>query len=209
MRTDGNAALEEEEGPEPDRQGAALWFTGLPGAGKSTLAKAVLESLGKRGLDAVLLQMDARRKHYTPRPLYTAKERAEVYRKFAEEAAGLVEQGRVVLMDGSAPELAMRSRARERIERFAEIHLRCGVTTAMARESRRPEGMVMAGLYAKAMKRKATGEKFEGLGQVIGVDVPFEEDPKAELVLDAAKLSVEEMRVRVLERFSAWLGHDA
>lgn len=209
MQTDGNAALDgPDDGPEEGQAGAALWFTGLPGSGKSTLARAVLDVLQKRGLDAVLLQMDARRTHYTPRPLYTAKERAEAYRMFAEEAAGLAGEGRIVLMDGSGPQVSMRAHARELIERFAEVHLRCGVTTAMKRESARPEGTVMAGLYAKAMKRKATGQKFEGLGQVIGVDVPFEEDPRAELVLDAAGASTEEMLGKVLERFSAWLGHE-
>jgi adenylylsulfate kinase len=75
----------------------------------------------------------------------------------------------------------------------------------MKREAARPEGTVMAGLYDKAMKRKATGQKFEGLGQVIGVDVPFEEDPAAELVLDAASANTEAMRDQVLERFAVWL----
>jgi adenylylsulfate kinase len=199
------AAMAEEDDPREARLGAALWFTGLPGSGKSTLARAVFEELKKRDLDVTLLQMDSRRKHYTPRPLYTARERAEAYRMFAQEAAGLAERGTVVLMDGSGPELAMRRNARELIPRFAEVHLRCPVATAMKREAARPEGTVMAGLYAKAMKRKATGQKFEGLGQVIGVDVPFEEDPAAELVLDASSLSAEAMRDTVLERFADWL----
>jgi len=198
--------LEDDDEPEARQAGAALWFTGLPGAGKSTVAGAVLEVLKTRGLDVVHLRMDDRRKHYTPRPMYTARERVEAYRMFVDEAAELVREGRVVLMDGSGSQLDMRRYARGIIERFAEVHLRCGVTTAMKRESARPEGAVMAGLYAKAMKRKATGQKFEGLGQVIGVDVPFEEDPQAELVLDAASLSVDAMRDKVLERFAAWLG---
>ena len=209
MQIDGNTALEDDDEPEAGKAGAALWFTGLPGAGKSTLAGAVLDVLKKRGLDVVHLRMDDRRKHYTPRPMYTAKERAEAYRMFADEAAVLADQGTVVLMDGSGAQLDMRRYARSVIERFAEVHLRCGVTTAMKRESARPDGTVMAGLYAKAMKRKATGQKFEGLGQVIGVDVPFEEDPRAELVLDAAGLSVEAMRDKVLERFASWLRSDA
>ncbi|MFP5221782.1 MAG: adenylyl-sulfate kinase [Acidobacteriota bacterium] len=209
MQIDGNTALEDDDEPEAGKAGAALWFTGLPGAGKSTLACAVLDVLRKRGLDAMHLRMDDRRKHYTPRPLYTAKERVEAYRMFADEAAEFVRQGRIVLMDGSGAQLSMRRYARGLMERFAEVHLRCGVTTAMKRESSRPEGTVMAGLYAKAMKRKATGQKFDGLGQVIGVDVPFEEDPHAELVLDAASLTVEAMRDAVLERFAAWLGPDA
>lgn len=201
-----NGAAAEVDDPVEARAGAALWFTGLPGSGKSTLAQAVLEALRQRGVDAFWLQMDARRAHYTPRPLYTAKEREQAYARFAEEAAELVDQGRVVFMDASAPHKAMRDKARQRIERFAEVHLACGLTTAMTREAARPEGRVMAGLYAKAIKRKATGQTFEGLGQVIGVDVPFERDPAAELVLDAEKLSVEQMRDAVLERFAPWFG---
>ena len=196
----------DQDGPVPDRLGAAIWFTGLPGSGKSTLVKAVREALADRGVDTVWLQMDERRKRYFPQPTYSAEERREAYRLFAEEAAGLAGEGRLVLMDGSGHELAMRVRARGMIARFAEVHLRCGVTTAMAREAKRPEKLVMAGLYAKAMKRKATGEQFEGLGQVIGVDVPFEEDPGAELVLDAGKMSVGEMRDAVLKRFGGWWG---
>jgi adenylylsulfate kinase len=205
MMNEGNAALDEQEGPKTARMGAALWFTGLPGSGKSTLVRAVRDELKRRGMETYWLQMDARRKLYFPKPVYSTQERREAYRLFAEEAAELTRQSRVVLMDAAAPELAMRRYARGLIPRFAEVHLRCGVATAMAREAKRPDGLVMAGLYAKAMKRKVTGEQFEGLGEVIGVDVPFEEDPTADLVLDAASLSTDTMRDKVLERFAVWL----
>jgi adenylylsulfate kinase len=205
MANAARVMVEEEEG-KPERQGAAVWFTGLPGSGKSTLARAVQGELRARGADAVHLSMDECRQRYFPTPCYSDEERREAYRLFAEEAAGLVDQGRIVLMDGSGPELAMRRRARDLIPRFAEIHLRCPVATAMTREASRPQGKVMAGLYAKAMKRKATGERFEGLGSVIGVDVPFEEDPAAELILDAGKSSVDRMRAEVVKRFAAWWG---
>ena len=200
----GADAREQDDGPVPARTGAAIWFTGLPGSGKSTLVRAVREELARRGVAARWLQMDERRKSYFPKPTYSVLERREAYGRFAEEAAGLAASGELVLMDGSGHELAMRQRARELIGRFAEVHLKCGVSTAMAREAARPEKLVMAGLYAKAMKRKATGQQFEGLGEVIGVDVPFEEDPLAELVLDAGKMSVEGMRDAVLEKFGGW-----
>ena len=199
-----SAETNREKERRPGRQGAALWFTGLPGSGKSTLAEAVHDALRGRGVDAVWLQMDVVRQKYFPHPEYSTQERRKAYRLFANEAAKLVGKGRMVLMDGSAPELAMRARARKLIARFAEVHLRCGVSTAMAREAKRPEGLVMAGLYAKAMKRKVTGEQFEGLGQVIGVDVPFEEDPQAELILDSSQMSTEGMREQVLTRFADW-----
>lgn len=200
------AETDGEDGPAASREGAAIWFTGLPGSGKSTLVRMVRDELKKCEIDTFWLQMDARRRYYFPHPTYSTEERRQAYRLFAEEAAALARQGKLVLMDGSGPELAMRRYARGLIGRFAEAHLHCPVAVAMAREAKRPEGLVMAGLYAKAVKRKATGQQFEGLGEVVGVDVPFEEDPAAELVLDAAKLSVEEMREKVLARFAPWLG---
>jgi len=205
MFAEGSAVRMEEEGEKTAGKGAAVWFTGLPGCGKSTLARAVKDELKKRGVDVVLLQMDRRRKAYFKKPTYSPEERREAYRRFAEEAAELARQGRVVLMDGSGHELAMRRYARGLIERFAEVHLKCPVRTAMQREASRPEGMVMAGLYAKAIKRKATGEQFEGLGEVIGVDVPFEEDERAELVLDAVNMDTKGMREAVIVRFAIWL----
>ncbi|BAH75219.1 adenylyl-sulfate kinase [Solidesulfovibrio magneticus] len=184
---------------------AAIWFTGLPGSGKSALARAVCHYLTLAGGDVALLELDDRRKAYFPKPSYSEGEREKAYKLFAEEAAGLYRQKTgLVVLDASAPRRAMRDYARSLMPHFAEIHVRCSLATAMAREAARPEGKVMAGLYAKAMMRKATGRDFPGLGQVIGVDVPFEEDPAAECVVDAERLSIEEGRDLVLAFLRAW-----
>ncbi|WP_245587862.1 adenylyl-sulfate kinase [Desulfovibrio inopinatus] len=192
-------------GPLEESQGAAIWFTGLPGCGKSSIARAVRDALAVKGLPVIWLEMDRQRKIYVPHPQYTTEERHQAYALFAKEAAQLVAEGHIVLMDGTAPEKSMRNTAREQIERFAEVHIQCSLKTAMERESKRPEGKVMAGLYAKAVKRKATGEQFEGLGEVIGVDTPFEVDPNAELILNSEELTVQSARATVLRRFAAWL----
>ncbi len=186
--------------------GAALWFTGLPGSGKSSVARAVCDSLAAQGLPVALLQMDARRKAYFPQPTYSDAEREQAYVRFAEEAAALARSGKLVLLDATAPKRAMRDYARALIPRFAEIHIRCSLKTAMAREAARPEGLVMADLYAKALERQATGRQFPDLGQVIGVDVPFEENPAAECVVDAERLNIEQARDAVLEFLGRWLG---
>lgn len=184
---------------------ATLWFTGLPGSGKSALAKAVAQYLQLAGTEATCLELDARRKAYFPKPTYSEAERNMAYTRFADEAAGLYRQGKkLIIMDASAPRLAMRAYARSLMPHFAEVHVRCSLATAMAREAARPEGKVMAGLYAKAMMRKATGRDFPGLGQVIGVDVPFEEDPAAECVVDAEHLSIEAGRDVVLHFLRTW-----
>jgi adenylylsulfate kinase len=185
---------------------ATLWFTGLPGSGKSSVARAVAAALTAKLPRVAYLALDDRRKAYFPKPAYSDEEREAAYRMFAEEAAGLYKAGHdLVLMDASAPQIAMRAYARSLMEHFAEVHVRCTLKTAMAREAARPEGKVMAGLYAKAMMRKATGKTFPGLGQVIGIDVPFEEDAAAECVVDADHLTIEEGRDVVLTFLRDWL----
>ena len=172
--------------------GCVVWFVGLPGAGKSTYARAVIKELEGKGNDFVYLSMDEKRKTYFPNPQYTTEERSKAYRLFAQEAVSIARQGRNVIMDGTGPELWMRRYVRNLVPRFIEVMIRCPLKTAMDREQHRPEGRVMAGLYEKAIRRKNTGEQFEGLGDIVGVDVPFEENPNAECIIDSEQVNVEE-----------------
>jgi adenylylsulfate kinase len=190
---------------DPGAQGFAVWFVGLPGSGKSSLARGVAEHLRGRGVDAVLLQMDKRRRIYFPKPTYTAREREAAYAMFVDEAVKLAGQGHNVLMDGSAYKVSMRALARRRIARFAEVFVQCDLDEAIRREAGRPKGLVTADLYRKALRRKRTGEPCEGLGEVIGVDVPFEADPGAELIIDNTRLTREETLGKVLHFLDTWL----
>ncbi|MFK4764459.1 adenylyl-sulfate kinase [Desulfobaculum sp. SPO524] len=183
----------------------AIWVVGLPGSGKSNLARGIVDDLRKEGYAVQWLQMDARRKVYFPRPQYTAQEREAAYRMFAEEAAQMVENGVNVVMDGSAYQVAMRDYARQLIPNFAEVHVQCTLDNAMQREAGRPAGLVMAGLYEKALRRKETGEEVEGLGEVIGVDVPFEENPRAEFIIANDDIPKEETRRRTMAFVREWL----
>ncbi|BDQ32823.1 adenylyl-sulfate kinase [Pseudodesulfovibrio portus] len=187
------------------RQPWAVWVVGLPGSGKSTLAQGIHARLAGQGTEAALLEMDARRKSYFPNPAYTPEERESAYRMFVDEAAELVAQGNNVIMDGSAYKVSMRRYARHRIERFAEIFIKCDLPEAVRRESARPGGKVMAGLYEKALRRKETGEPVRGLGDVIGVDVTFEIDEDAEFVIDNTRLSREEALGKIMHFLDTWL----
>ncbi len=187
------------------QQGWAIWVVGMPGSGKSNLARALTATLSEEGYDVIWLQMDARRKAYFPKPTYSPEEREAAYTRFAQEAAELTHTGRNVIMDGSAYQVAMRRYARTLIPRFAEVHVQCTLENAMLREGGRSEGLAMAGLYAKAIERKKTGKDFPGLGAVIGVDVPFEEDPQAEFIIANDNIPKQETRRRTLEHLRKWL----
>ncbi len=185
-------------------KGWAVWFVGLPGSGKSSVAKGVADALKNRGHDVVYLQMDERRKTYFPKPTYSPDERAKAYEMFADEAALLAASGKGVILDGTAPKIAMRARARKALPRFAEVYVKCPLEVAMQREKSRPEGLVMAGLYEKALERREKGTQFSGLGQVIGVDIPFEVDEQAECVVDNVSLTLEQATFRVITWFDDW-----
>lgn len=192
-----------------ERQGWTVWIVGLPGSGKSNLARWLHETLRERGEPVRLLQMDQERARYAAQldesEAYSEAGRLRAYALFVQEAAALAASGQGVLMDGAAYKAEMRQAARRCIPRFAEIHIKCALEVAMRREARRPQGLVMADLYRKALERKATGRVFAGLGQVVGVDVPFEEDPAAECVIDNTWLPLSETRAQALAFLDAWL----
>jgi adenylylsulfate kinase len=148
--------------------------------------------------------MDKQRRVYFPKPRYTAKERTKAYELFAEDAASTAASGLNVIMDGSAPKLAMREYARSLVPYFAEVYIQCSLEVAMRRESQRQGGQVMADLYQKALDRQQTGRAVEGLGQVIGVDVPFEDNPLAECRVDNDLLSLQEAKEEVLRFLEPW-----
>ena len=187
------------------KPGWVIWFVGLPGAGKSTYARAVYEVLKQENVNVAYLSMDRRRELYFPDPEYTEKERVRAYMFFAEDAAQIAYDGQNVIMDGTAHRLSMREYMRHLVPHFAEILIRCPLDIAVKRESNRPENaLITAGLYEKALSRKETGVHYEGLGEVIGVDTEFEENPSAECIIESDKESIEQGRDKVLALISAW-----
>ncbi len=188
-----------------ENAGRCVWFVGLPGCGKSSISKSVYMALVEKGVESVYLEMDRMRKRYFPHPKYTKEERDKAYEYFVEDAYREFLKGRFVIMDGTAYRLYMRKKAREKMgNRFAEIYIKCSVDVAMERESKRENGLVMAGLYKKALDRKLTGKQYPGLGDVIGVDVDFEEDKNCELIIENDHISLDEAVSRVLKFIDLW-----
>ena len=162
-------------------KGFAVWFTGLPGSGKSTLARLTASRLRRLGIGTVILSSDMLRKYLTPKPSYSEEERKLVYHVLAVMAKLLTEYGLNVLIDATGNRRAYREEARNLIERFAEIYVKCPLNLCMEREAkRRVRRGAPKGIYEKA---------FKGLSETVpGLGSPYEEPLKPDLVLETDKL---------------------
>ncbi|MDQ0317802.1 sulfate adenylyltransferase subunit CysN [Amorphus orientalis] len=167
---------------------AILWFTGLSGAGKSTIANLVEKKLAAAGRHTYLLDGDNVR-HGLNRDLgFTEADRVENIRRVAETAKLFVDSGLITLVSFISPFRSERRLAREIVEdgEFIEIHVATPLELAEARDPK--------GLYKKAR----AGE----LPNFTGIDSPYEAPENPELVLDTASRSAEELAddvVRYLE----------
>lgn len=171
-----------------------VWITGLPGSGKSTIADSLLSVLPP---ETKLLRLDDIRKQMIPEPEYTPEEREKVYRIVGDMAMDLIVMDMSVIVDATAHKLKWRSRVLHAVPQYLEVRVDCPIEECMRREAARPEGKVMADIYRKAIERRDEGVKHEGLGEVIGVDVKYEEWDGA-FHVDAVERPPDENAIRVL-----------
>jgi len=156
----------------------AIWITGPPASGKSTLARAVAERLTREGGRPCVLELDAMRRVVTPTPTWSDTERDLVYRALVWLAATLVDAGVPVIVDATAHRREWRDLARAVIPRFAEVQLRCDIETCRARDAARASSDATTGVYARAGTPS---------GRVPGVDVEYEAATAPELVIDTER----------------------
>jgi adenylylsulfate kinase len=160
----------------------ALWITGLPGSGKSAIARAAVARLTAAGDAVQMLELDVLRRTLTPAPTYEAAEREAVYRALVAIAVALTRAGRPVLIDATAHRRAWRDLARASIADFAEVQLVCPLDVARTRERTRPAGHHPPAIYARAGRPGAS---------VPGVDVTYEEALSPELTIDTSRETVD------------------
>jgi len=167
--------------------GRVLWFTGLSGSGKSTIASAVELTLHKKGIRTYILDGDNIRHGLNKDLGFTDADRVENIRRIAEVARLMVDAGLVVLTAFISPFRSERDMARAlfRDGEFIEIHVDVPLEIA---ESRDPKG-----LYKKARR----GE----LPNFTGIDSAYEKPLSAELTLATSENSVKECVIRVLKMF--------
>lgn len=172
--------------------GLVVWFTGLPKAGKKTIANLVREKLEKRGVLAERLDGGILRETVSKDLTFSKQDRDTNLERATYIAKLLSRNGGVVLASFVTPYKAEREKIRKELEekaQFLEVHVKASVETCKQRDD--------TGMYAQAEK----GE----LEEFTGVNAPYDEPEKPELVLDTEKLGPEEAANEVVKQIDALL----
>ncbi len=164
---------------------AVIWFTGLSGSGKSTIAQGLERLLFGTGCHTSLLDWDKLRHGLCKDLGFSDEDRIENIRRAGEVARVFYEHGSVVLCTFVSPLRCQRDQVRALIPegRFFEVFVRCSLQTCIQRDPR--------GLY----KRAIDGE----LPQLTGINSPYEEPLNPDIVLDTEHESIEENLRAILE----------
>ena len=164
---------------------AVIWFTGLSGAGKSTIAKSLERLLFSTGIHTALLDWDKLYHGLCKDLSFSDQDRIENTRRAGEVARVFYEHGSVVLCTFVSPLRCQRDQVKALIPegRFIEVFVRCSLQTCVQRDPR--------GLYKKAMD----GE----IPQFTGINSPYEEPLNPDIILDAEHKSIEDNLKALLE----------
>jgi adenylyl-sulfate kinase len=180
----GRVARDTRREPEnPQREGCAVWFTGPPCSGKSTVAALVERALRARGDKVEVLDGDAVRETLSIGVGFSKQDRDANVRRIAFVADALSRNGIHVLAAAISPFRETRDEVRGSMgTRFVEVHVKASLEERMRRDRR--------GLYASALGGELPG--------FTSVSDPYEEPLAPELVLDTERETPEESAERVL-----------
>lgn len=164
------------------RKGFTIWLTGLPSAGKSTIAHLIASELAKRGHNVEVLDGEEIRKNLS-KGLGFGKEDRDTHIERIGYVAKLLSRNRVaVIVAAISPYREVRDRIRATIEHYAEVHVRCPVEICERRD--------VKGLYARARR----GE----IPEFTGVSAPYEEPLKPEVVCDTEKETPDQSVTKII-----------
>jgi adenylylsulfate kinase len=160
----------------------AIWVTGLPASGKSTLVSALKAQLQNQGIDAAVLESDVLRKIFLPGQ-YDEQARDAFYRQIVYIGTLLVEHGVPVIFDATANRRLYREWARQQIARFVEVYVECPLEICMARD---PKGIYGQGKAGKSQT-------------VPGLQSVYEPPVRPDFVVDGRAEHLEEAARQVVD----------
>jgi adenylylsulfate kinase len=170
-----------------DQSGCCVWFTGLSGAGKSTIADILVEELKERGRRVELLDGDEVREHLSKGLGFSKIDRDTNILRIGFVASLLARNGVVAVTAAISPYRAIRDEVRGWIDNFVEVHVATSLEDCEARD--------VKGLYAKAR----AGE----IPEFTGVSDPYEPPLHPELRIETAGRSPAESAAEVLTYLKA------
>jgi adenylylsulfate kinase len=136
----------------------AIWITGLPASGKSTITRELVQQLAAAGIVPAVLESDELRKILSPEGNYSPAGRDRFYRQMALIGAMLVRSGIPVIIDATANRSAYRDHLRSLVRQFVEVHVACPLETCISRDPK--------GIYAAAAAGRSKN--------VPGIQAPYE-----------------------------------
>jgi adenylylsulfate kinase len=159
----------------------AVWLTGLPASGKSSIAKEL--ALRLEHLRAAVLESDALRPIFTPEASYDERDREHFYRQISFVAALLVRHGIPVIIDATANLRSYRQHARHQIPKFLEVYVDTPLDVCLARDPK--------GIYRNATEG--------GSGSVPGLQAPYEPPEAPDVIVHGAREPSKRSTDRIIE----------
>lgn len=172
------------------RQGFTVWFTGLSGAGKSTVGRLVYEELKARSIPVEMLDGDEVRTNLSKGLGFSREDRDTNILRIGYVAKLLSRNGVAVIAAAISPYRSTRAAVRREIANFVEVYVRCPLAVCVARD--------VKGLY----KRALDGE----ISNFTGVSDPYEEPLEPELILETHLETPTESAAKVIDLLEK-LGH--
>jgi len=166
------------------QKGFTIWFTGLSGAGKTTISKRVEEMIRQRGRNVEVLDGDVVRTHLSKGLGFSKEDRDENIKRIAFVCKLLTRNGVATIAAAISPYRETRDYARAEIGNFVEVYVRCPLEVCIARD--------VKGLYKKAL----AGE----IPLFTGISDPYEEPLNPEVICDTDQETVEVSAKKVIAK---------
>lgn len=170
-----------------EQRGFTLWFTGLSGAGKTTLAQRIETELRQRGLKVELLDGDVVRTNLSKGLGFSKEDRDTNIKRIGFVCKLLTRNGVIAIASAISPYREVRDYVRNDIGDFIEVYVKCPLEVLVQRD--------VKGLYKKAL----AGE----IANFTGVSDPYEEPLNPEVLVESDKETVDQSVNKILDKLTA------